>query len=33
MSKFLKRTWSLVVNSMRLYSVIEFMRDHWDDLL
>jgi hypothetical protein len=33
MSKFFKHTWSFVVNAVRLYNVIEFMRDHFDDLL
>jgi len=31
MSKFLRRTWSLVVNLLRVYHLYEFLRDHYDN--
>ncbi len=32
MSKFARRTWSLVVNALRVYHVWVFLRDSFDDL-
>lgn len=31
MSKFARRTWDLVVNSLRVYHVWKFLRDNFDD--
>lgn len=31
MSAYLRRTWSLVVNSLRVYHVYGFLRDRFDD--
>ncbi|MFO2465607.1 hypothetical protein OOJ96_17900 [Pseudomonas sp. 15FMM2] len=31
MSKFARRTWNLVVNSLRVYHVWKYLRDSFDD--
>jgi len=31
MSKIFRRTWSLVVNLLRVYHLYEFLRDHYDN--